>query len=550
MSKINYTRDFAAFYRDKIAVEGAYGPRTIVPAFLEQWIRTAFPPPDGNPAARNILDARTKKQGKSALAAAVALYMASRQEYAEIPIVAADQDQSRDRVLRAVKFAVENGPLGRHAKVYRDVIELDNHSVINAMSNDWKGAAGGNYPAVIFDELHVYTYENQRRLFDEMVIPPTVKAGVRWMATYAGFEGESKLLREWWNLALTGRRIHETLPIYSNNDAGLLAFIDVGEASWRMPWITPEYIAQTKVSERPNTFRRLWLNEWVSNESQFLPEGAWDACCSLDVKPLAPGERAHLVLGADASTTRDLTALVGTSWNPETRTTDVRFVRVWKPVKGFLRKGKPTVDLSETIGAEVLKLYAAGCVDAVVYDPYQLHSIAVEWEKKGIRTIELPQSAGRTEADQALYDAVISRTIRHYGDPTLTEHLHNAVAIETPRGLRLAKEKTSLKIDASVALSMSRWGSDERQAKAGEVSAMPNLFYEYEGADPETDFMTVGGRMIYAPGYSRSPHPPGVHWYNCPRRNRGCLACVEEMDAPGGENERLAELDRQFLAGR
>jgi hypothetical protein len=172
----------------------------------------------------------------------------------------------------------------------------------------------------------------------------------------------------------------------------------------------------------------------------------------------------------------------------------------------------------------------------------------VEWEKKGIKTIELPQSAARTEADQALYDAVISRSVRHYGDPTLTEHLHNAVALETLRGLRLAKEKTSLKIDASVALSMSRWGSDERQAKNGEVSSMPNIFYDYEGADPATDFLPVGNSAIYAPGYSSRPHAPGIHWYNCTQRHRGCEACIEEMEAPGGENERLRKLDDQFLA--
>lgn len=540
MSK-DYTTDFRAFYEDVFVVEGAYGPKPQVPPFLQTWLDIAFP--GGDPAARNVLDARTKKEGKSALAAAVALYMGSRQKYAEIPIVAADQDQGRDRVLRAVKFAVENGPLSSHAKVYRDVIELDNKSVIQAQANDWKGAAGGNYPCIIFDELHTYTLEFQRRLFDEMVIPPTVANGVRWIASYAGYEGESVLLREWWNMALAGKRISSELPIFQNNAAGLLAFIDTGPESWRMPWMTPDYIAQTKASERPATFRRLWLNEWVSNESQFLPEGAWEACLSLDVKPLQPGERVRLVLGADASTSRDLTSLVGTAYNPATRTTDTRLVKVWKPVKGWLRKGKPTVDLTETIGAEVLKLHEAGCIDCVVYDPYQLHSLAVEWEKKGIKTIELPQSAARTEADQGLYDAVISQSIRHYGDPTLTEHLNNAVAIETPRGLRLAKEKTSLKIDAGVALSMSRWGAVERQAKAGEVSTMPNIFFHYADANPETDFMPVGNSLVYAPGYNKLPHPPGVHWHNCPYRHRGCAACEAEMNAPGGENERLRKLD-------
>ena len=56
-----------------------------------------------------------------------------------------------------------------------------------------------------------------------------------------------------------------------------------------------------------------------------------------------------------------------------------------------------------------------------------------------------PRPARRVEADQALYDAIIGKTIRHYNDPVLNEHVKNAVAIETPRGFRLAKEKTSTK---------------------------------------------------------------------------------------------------------
>jgi phage terminase large subunit-like protein len=88
-----------------------------------------------------------------------------------------------------------------------------------------------------------------------------------------------------------------------------------------------------------------------------------------------------------------------------------------------------------------------------------LHTLILTWQKAGIRVIELAQNAGRVESDQALYDAVISKSIRHYNDPTLNEHVRNAVAIETLRGFRLAKEKTSRKIDAAVALSMSHYGA-------------------------------------------------------------------------------------------
>src|SRR5512139_2326245 len=198
MAGIDYTKNFQAFMRDLYPVEGGYGPRFIIPPFLDTWLQLAFPAPDGHPSARNVMDARTKKEGKSALAGGVALYMATRLPYSEVYIVAADQDQSRDRVLRSVKFAVENGPLASSCKVYRDVIELENKSVIQALTNDWQGAAGGNPSCVVFDELHAWLYESSRRLFDEMLIPPTRPNGVRWIASYAGFVGESDLLWDWW----------------------------------------------------------------------------------------------------------------------------------------------------------------------------------------------------------------------------------------------------------------------------------------------------------------------------------------------------------------
>ncbi len=401
--KPDYSRDFNAFMRDMVAVEGAYGPRPVIPPFLATWLGAAFPLPDGHPAARNILDARSKKQGKSTLAAGVALYMASRQEYAEVVVVASDLQQSKDRVFRACKYAIEHGPLVGHARCYKDVIELDNRSLITAIPADWQGAAGGNFYCVIFDELHAWVYENQRRLFDEMIIPPTQPHGVRWMSSYAGWLGESNLLREWWDRALAGELVCKalqgnvrqltlgsvSLPIYHNEPASLLAFVDTGPDSWRMPWMSDKYIQEIKTSERPNTFRRIWLNEWVSNEFQFLPEGTWEACYSPDVVPLAAQDKRRVVLGADASTSRDLTALVGVV--PGKRR-DVVFTRVWKPKKGTLRHGKPTVDLDETIGAEVLRMHKAGQVLAVVCDPYQLHTSVIAWEKAGIKVIELAQN--------------------------------------------------------------------------------------------------------------------------------------------------------------
>jgi phage terminase large subunit-like protein len=244
-----------------------------------------------------------------------------------------------------------------------------------------------------------------------------------------------------------------------------MALIDQGETSWRMPWTTPEYMRQVSQGERANTYRRLWLNEWVSNESEFITREQWQACYHPEARPITTRDNRQAILGADASTSRDCTALVGCIHDRETGITDVVFSRVWKPAPSELRGGKPTIDLEETIKAEILRLWNAGNLRAVVYDPYQMHAIGLELAKMGINMIELPQTNARTEADQSLYDAICGRLIRHYNDPTLNEHINNAVAIESPRGYRLAKEKTTRKIDAAVALSMAHWGALSKQAE-------------------------------------------------------------------------------------
>jgi hypothetical protein len=209
-----------------------------------------------------------------------------------------------------------------------------------------------------------------------------------------------------------------------------------------------------------------------------------------------------------------------------------------------LRFGKPTIDLEATIGAEILKLHQAGNVLAVLYDPYQMHSLAISLQKAGVRMIELPQTTARIESDQALYVAVIARSLRHYGDPTLTEHIHNAIAIESPRGWRLAKERTTKKIDAAVALSMAHYGALTELKRYGSLRILPNIFYgEHEGRSLDEFLYTPGG-FEHLPDRNVRPHPPGVTHENCRHRNRGCEACVAELTEEKWyeEQERIAKM--------
>jgi phage terminase large subunit-like protein len=283
---------------------------------------------------------------------------------------------------------------------------------------------------------------------------------LRFVVTYAGFTKESKLLEGLYEKGKQGDPVPELAHIENGEGqpacrANGRTFVYWDHQLKRHAGLTispEEYHAGQREDLRPLAYLRLHENRFTSNESAFITPEQWVDCYDPDLRALAPGDGRYLVLGADASTARDCTALVGVAYENDLQVVDVVYSRVWRPQPDLL--GKPTVDLDATIKAEILRLKKQHNLMACFYDPYQLHSIAMALREKGVNMIEMPQTAQRTAADQALYDSIIGRTIRHYGDPTLSEHMKNAVAIESPRGFRLAKEKTNLKIDAAVALSM------------------------------------------------------------------------------------------------
>lgn len=386
-----------------------------------------------------------------------------------------DLDQSAGRQFAMIAEMVKRNPyLYRHVRATKSQLIFEpTGSTLTALAVDAAGNSGSNHLTASHTEAWGVIYEAGIRAYEELIPPPGARYGfpaLRICDSYSGFLGESATWHTIVDRGLQGERLPGEWPIYQ--DGGLLLFHCEGEdARARCFRGTPQeaetYYSEQKRDLRENTFTRMHENKRTANESQFISAEAWQACYSPDVQRWREGDHRRLVLGADASTSRDLTALVGCAFNFLTRKTEAIYCKVWKPERGVFRFGKPTVDLEETIGAEVLRLHHLGVVSSVIFDPYQLHSQGLTWERAGIRCIEMPQSAQRTESDQALYDAILSRTLAHCGDPTLTEHIQNAVAVETPRGFRLAKEKTSKKIDCAVSLSMSHFGAVE---SAGEPS--------------------------------------------------------------------------------
>jgi hypothetical protein len=209
----------------------------------------------------------------------------------------------------------------------------------------------------------------------------------------------------------------------------------------------------------------------------------WEALVDPKCRPVAPGDRRPLWLGADAGTKRDAVALVGCTYNPEEQRVELAYVRQWEPER--LEKLAGGVDLDETIGAEVVRLHREHNVRQVLADPWQLASLLNRWEKAGVNVRELPQTAQRTACDQALYDAITSKTLATFPSPELTESIRRAAAKDTNRGTRLIKRPGD---DLAVGLSMAHFGASGGDGGGAETFQYAPTYGERKQFTPDPRF--------------------------------------------------------------
>ncbi len=204
-----------------------------------------------------------KKSGKTTLNGALTLDWGFAQEAPnEILVLANDLEQSLARVFKTMEGIIEHNPELGGSRNSDKSIYLANGTTITAISGDYAGAAGSNHGFVSYDELWGYTSESSRRLWEELTPVPTRRNSIRFITTYAGFEGESELLWDLYKQVVSkdehpegqGERLHPDLPIYVNREARIFAYWD-HEPS--MPWQTEAYYHSQKKTLRPGTYLRL-----------------------------------------------------------------------------------------------------------------------------------------------------------------------------------------------------------------------------------------------------------------------------------------------------
>ena len=438
-----YTRDPVAFI-DRFIPLNEKGQPWRLSRHQRRVLRRAFRwDAHGRLRMRTLLWGEMKKSGKTFLAACLALWWGFVTSDTEIIICANDMEQSIGRVFKTIIKLLEYNPeLGLSAKSRTADITLTNGTTITAIASDYKGAAGSRHSLVIVDELWGFTLESSERFYEELTPVPTEANAWVLITTTAGWTGESVLLERLYQQGLAGQRIDRALEVYQAE-----ALTMFWSHTPRQPWQTARYYAEQRRSLRPNTFTRLHENKWVTAESAFLTPELYDACVDATHRPLLPSKDEAEYVGVDIGLKNDLAAVV------RVRRRGNRIVlagyRLWMPSK------QQPLDLESTVERHLRDLQASYYLRKILVDPWQAARSIQTLAAAGLPIEEFPQTQHNcTRMGQAMYDLVKGQNLVLFADPVLRQQAMNTVAIDTPRGFRIAKEKASQKIDGIVALSM------------------------------------------------------------------------------------------------
>ena len=393
---------------------------------------------------RTVIWSSPKKTGKTIIAAAVAYWFAAHHPDDEVYCLANDGAQARDRVFKAITTSIKMfNPL--NAKVLSDQILFPTGTKIQAMPSNATGAAGANPGMTIFTEVWAYYSPQKKQLYTEMAASPTKFDSLTWLESYAGYNSQDSILRSLYNLMSSKGERHPSfpdLPVYIYLPSGIFMYWDDGEEARRLPWQTPEYYASQAALLPDQEFRRIHLNQWVSETTQDLPLSWWSNCH----RQFQFDKEQPIVIGVDAAVTGDCFAVVAVSKVDEKRYA-VPFCQVWEP------HGVPLDFLS--IEQELRRICEQYTVIAIAYDPYQLHDMMTRLNREWVaHTIPFSQRTQRVVADTALLHAIRDGTILHDNNPMLTAHYRNTSIEHSLTGVRFVKKGRGQNIDAIVALSM------------------------------------------------------------------------------------------------
>jgi phage terminase len=429
-----------------------------------------------------------KKQGKSELAAAVALLLTcgDGEERAEVYGCAADRQQAAIVFDVAADMVRMCPALSKRVKILasqKRLIYIPTNSFYQVLSAEAYSKHGFNIHGVVFDELHT---QPNRKLFDVM----TKGSGdarmqpLYFLITTAGTDTHS-ICYETHQKAkdiIEGRKIDPTFyPVIYGADeyddwtdpkvwkkANPSLDITVG--------IDKVKAACESAKQNPgeeNAFRQLRLNQWVKQAVRWMPMEKWDNCAfAVDEDEL---EGRVCYGGLDLSSTTDITAFVLAFpplddedkyiilpyfWIPEDNLT-LRVNRdhvpydVWER-QGYLQTTEGNVVHYGFIEKFIEKLGERFNIREIAFDRWGAVQMVQNLEGMGFTVVPFGQGfKDMSPPTKELMKLVLEQKIAHGGHPVLRWNMDNIYIRTDPAGnIKADKEKSTEKIDGAVATIM------------------------------------------------------------------------------------------------
>lgn len=429
-----------------------------------------------------------KKNGKSELAAAVALYMTCGDSEwgAEVYGCASDRQQASIVFDVAVDMVDQCPALKKRIKPIMSVKRLvyqPTNSFYQVLSAEAYTKHGLNVHAVVFDELHA---QPNRNLYDVM----TKGSGdartqpLFFLITTAGNDRNSICyeVHQKAKDVLEGKKIDKTFysAIYGmedNDDWGK-------EENWYkanpslghtidIEKVRAAFQSAKENLAEENLFRQLRLNQWVKQSIRWMQMDRWDECAFPTELEMLSGRECYG--GLDLSSTTDITAFVLVFpprdeeekfivlpyfWIPaDNLATRVRRDHVpydiWDQ-QGYIKTTEGNVVHYGFIEAFIEELNTAYNIKEIAFDRWGAVQMVQNLEGMGFTVVPFGQGyKDMSPASKELMKLVLEKKVSHGGNPVLRWMMDNIYVKTDPAGnIKPDKEKSTDRIDGAVALIM------------------------------------------------------------------------------------------------
>lgn len=429
-----------------------------------------------------------KKQGKSELAAAVALYLlAGDGEWgAEVYGCAADRQQASIVFDVACQMVEQCPALKKRIKPImsqKRLVYMPLNSFYQVLSAESYTKHGLNVHGVVFDELHA---QPNRALFDVMThgSGDARKQPLFFLITTAGTDRNSIC----WEVhqkakdILEGRKHDKSFypVIYGAEDDDDWSDEKVWYKANPSLGVTVDidklYTAYESAKENPaeeNLFRQLRLNQWVKQSVRWMPMDAWDKCdFAVDPEELKGRE---CYGGLDLSSSTDVTAFVLVFpprneedkyiilpyfWIPED-TIELRVRRDHVPYDIWLGKGQVFATEGNVIHYAEIEKFIEDIgekyhIKEIAFDRWGAVQMTQNLEGMGFTVVPFGQGyKDMSPPTKELMKLVLEQKIAHGGNVPLRWMMDNVFVRTDPAGnIKMDKEKSTERIDGAVATVM------------------------------------------------------------------------------------------------